>query len=288
MDYIITLDKLSSNQTEIETIKSGAEDIYNEFNSCYLSQISDAEISKIKNSIKSSVERLKKGSTNSNTWYNNYLSETNTLEDSIASITAEGLTTIEEFKGQFIDMFGKKTMPVIQTSGDIHANSEFKGTGALSSSQVATLLEKAESQIGVPYNSMNYGPKEEGGSGFGCAMFVSYCYNNTLFNGASGQNRGSGFYGSTYEYWGNVTKDGYDAYNKGFEEVDPSEAQAGDVLCFLYDTPDPYSSYSNCYHVGLYVGDNQMIDSSNGGVAKRAVNVNDKNVHVLRYVGTNT
>ena len=108
MDYIITLDKLSSNQTEIETIKSGAEDIYNEFNSCYLSQISDAEISKIKNSIKSSVERLKKGSTNSNTWYNNYLSETNTLEDSIASITAEGLTTIEEFKGQFIDMFGKK------------------------------------------------------------------------------------------------------------------------------------------------------------------------------------
>ena len=52
------------------------------------------------------------------------------------------------------------------------------------------MLEIARSQLGVPYNSMNYGPAEEGGEGFGCAMFVSYVYNNLLFGGVSGQEPG--------------------------------------------------------------------------------------------------
>ena len=107
------------------------------------------------------------------------------------------------------------------------------------------LVEVGRSQIGVPYYSMRYGPKGSSNIGFGCAMFVSYCYNQVFFGGVSGQSKGlGGFFGSTYEYWGNVSKDGYNAYNKKFVEVKPSEAQPGDVITFLRGN-DHYSSHSN-------------------------------------------
>ena len=152
------------------------------------------------------------------------------------------------------------------------------------------LVAVARSQIGVPYYTMHYGPKGSGNEGFGCAMFVSYCYNQVFFGGVSGQTRGlGGFYGSTYEYWGNVTSDGYDAYNKKFVEVKPSEAQAGDVIAFLRGG-NHYSSHSNCYHVGLYIGNGQMIDSSGSGTSGRGVgegpiDINRSDIHFLRYVG---
>ena len=124
MDYDINLSTLDSKKSELEELKTGGEDIYNEFNSCYLSTINDAEISKLKTSIKPTVERLKKAYTNCNTWYTKYLTELNELEDSIASFTAAGLNQLVEFKGEFIDMFGKRTMPIIKTGGDIHANAD--------------------------------------------------------------------------------------------------------------------------------------------------------------------
>lgn len=151
------------------------------------------------------------------------------------------------------------------------------------------LVEVARSQIGVSYHTMHYGPKGSGDEGFGCAMFVSYCYNQVFFGGASGQNMGDGFFGSTYEFWGNVSHDGYDAYNKKFVEVEPSQAQAGDVIAFLRGS-DHYSSHSNCYHVGLYIGNGRMIDSSGSGTSGRGVaegdiDINRSDIHFLRYVG---
>ena len=135
---------------------------------------------------------------------------------------------------------------------------------------------------------MHYGPKEGDGKGFGCAMFVSYCYNQALFNGASAQTKGTGgFYGSTWEYWGNVTNDGYDAYNKGFVEVDAASAQPGDVIAFLKlnQGNSYYDSYQNCYHVGLYEGNGKMIESGGAGVAESAIDINRQDIRFLHYVG---
>lgn len=147
------------------------------------------------------------------------------------------------------------------------------------------LVEVARTQIGVPYHSMHYGPKGSGHDGFGCAMFVSYCYNQVFFGGVSGQNYDtSGFYGSTYEYWGNVTNDGYNPHNQKFVEVQPNQAQPGDVIAFLRGG-DHYSSHSNCYHVGLYAGNGNVIDSSDAGVTERGININSGDLHFLRYVG---
>ena len=121
MDYDIKVSTLESKKGELEELKTGGEDIYNEFNSCYISNISDAEISKLKTSIKPTVERIKKAYANCNTWYTNYLSELTALEDSLASFSGN-LTAPTEFSGEFVDMFGKRTMPIIKTGGDIHAN----------------------------------------------------------------------------------------------------------------------------------------------------------------------
>ena len=124
MDYEINLGTLDSKSSELEELKSGGEDIYNEFNSCYLSTMNCSELSSLKSGLKQPVERIKKGYTNSNTWYQKYLKELKTLEDSLASFSASGITAPTEFKGEFVDMFGKVTMPIIKTGGDIHANAE--------------------------------------------------------------------------------------------------------------------------------------------------------------------
>ena len=152
------------------------------------------------------------------------------------------------------------------------------------------LVEVGRSQIGVHYHTMHYGPKGSGDEGFGCAMFVSYCYNQVFFGGVSGQSSNTkGFFGSTYEYWGNVTNDGYNPHNQKFVEVKPENAQAGDVIAFLRGG-NHYSSYSNCYHVGLYSGNGNFLDSSGSGtsgigVTEHKIDINRSDIHFLRYVG---
>ena len=121
MDYDIKIDTLTSKQSEFETLKSSAEDIYNEFNSCYLSNLS-SELSSLSTNLKKPIERLKKGYDNSNTWLKNYVKELGDLESELASFSSSSLDKPIEFKGEFIDLFGKKTMPIIKTGGDIHAN----------------------------------------------------------------------------------------------------------------------------------------------------------------------
>lgn len=155
----------------------------------------------------------------------------------------------------------------LSTATDLKTGTSEFSQGELTDEQIAEMIEYGRSQIGSKYNSMNYGPKNEDGSngtGFGCAMFVSYCYNNVLFNGASGAEKGlGGFYGSCKNFWGNVTTDNFDAYNKGFVEVSAEEAKSGDIVCFVVKGEDGYhSSAENCFHVGLYEGDGKMIHSS--------------------------
>lgn len=167
--------------------------------------------------------------------------------------------------------------------------------GALTEEQIQKMLEIAREMIGKgPYNSMHYGPD---GSGFGCAMFVSYVFNNLLFGGVSGQTIDTtGFYGSCKNFWGNVTTDGFDAHNKGFVEVSEDDIQVGDVVCFV-DTGGAgtgHNDASSCYHVGIYIGDGKMIHSSSmsGGVGEIDI---DKYLqkrgrgdehYFIRYVGT--
>lgn len=156
------------------------------------------------------------------------------------------------------------------------------------------LIEAAESQLGVSYWSLHYGPDGDpygNGEGFGCAMFVSYAYNNTFFGGARADRPGNGpkyedgFAGWTQAYWANCTGDAGLGVNPGFHEVDADEAKPGDVICFL-DYADAYSSPDYCYHVGMYHGDGKVIDSSYAGVTVRDIDMSDPTLHFLSFDGS--
>ncbi len=148
MDYDILLQKLTSSSSELGTYKANAEDIYNEFNSSYLGTISDPELSKITTNIKPTVERIKNGVTNSDTWLKNYVNELNSLEDALAGFSGS-LTAPTEFTSEFVDMFGKRTMPIIKTGGDIHANAQ----GLIDNEIIKKALEKYASEYENAYKS---------------------------------------------------------------------------------------------------------------------------------------
>ena len=57
MDYDVKLNKLSSKLKDLEELISGSEDVYNEFNSCYLNSINCAELSSLKSILKQPIER---------------------------------------------------------------------------------------------------------------------------------------------------------------------------------------------------------------------------------------
>ena len=146
MDYDIKLSTLESKQSEFETLKSGAEDIYNELNSCYLNSL-PFELNGIKTSLKDSANRLKKGYTNSSTWLKNYVSELSELEDSIASFSSSNLEKPVEFTGEFIDLFGKKTLYKLQT-GYVDPRT-LEGNLAYGSFELKTF--RASNGVEIPY-----------------------------------------------------------------------------------------------------------------------------------------
>ena len=154
------------------------------------------------------------------------------------------------------------------------------------------LVEVAKTQLGVKYWSMHYGPKGSGEEGFGCAMFVAYCYNQVYFNGARGDfpldsQPHNAFYGATTLFWANVAP-GASHYNHGFVEVQPEEAIAGDVVAYIKSDAvnHPYSDRSNCNHVALYTGNGNIMEA--GGRDEHSININASNLHFLHYTGYGT
>jgi cell wall-associated NlpC family hydrolase len=135
---------------------------------------------------------------------------------------------------------------------------------------------------------MHYGPKGSGDEGFGCAMFVAYCYNQVFFGGNRGDfeldnNPHEAFYGATTLFWANVAP-GAEHYNRGFVEVNAADAVAGDVVAQItQNTEDPYSSRLNCGHVGLYTGNGMWMEA--GGGDEHPIDMNNKNYHYLHYTG---
>jgi len=128
MDYEIDLSTLNSKKTNLNTLKKDSEDAYSEFNSNF-SGLSGTELGAMYTSLEASVQRLKTGGANSNTWYNEYITAITSLEEELAAMDSANLAEINEFKGKFEDMFGRVTMPVLKTGGDIHANKKLGERG---------------------------------------------------------------------------------------------------------------------------------------------------------------
>lgn len=260
-----------------------------------MSSLNDTVMNPLYQNLKDTCNRLKTGYTKCETWLADYLRDLTNLEDSLAQFKDPSLEAPLVFTGKFIQIFDQRVLPLLSHQESSNYNLKLgEINSGLSSDELNTVLKSADSQVGVtPYNTMTYGPD---GGGFGCAMFVSYCYNQALFNGARGDVwDGDGFYGSTYEYWGNVTNDDYTPQNRGFKEVSAEEAKPGDVVCYT-EGSDPYASHKACKHVALYTGDGQIVGSWGSGHSGPGVITGDvesqaygyngmRDIHYLHYVG---
>ena len=102
---------------------------------------------------------------------------------------------------------------------------------ALSDPQFAKMIQEAEKYLGVPYVWGGYSP-----SGFDCSGFVSWVINNC----------GNGW---------NVGRCTADELRSHCSQVSPSEAKPGDLIFFT----GTYSAGTPVTHVGIYIGNGQMI-----------------------------
>ena len=102
---------------------------------------------------------------------------------------------------------------------------------ALSDPQFAKMIQEAEKYLGVPYVWGGYSP-----SGFDCSGFVSWVINNC----------GNGW---------NVGRCTADELRSHCSQVSLSEAKPGDLIFFT----GTYSAGTPVTHVGIYIGNGQMI-----------------------------
>jgi cell wall-associated NlpC family hydrolase len=120
--------------------------------------------------------------------------------------------------------------PYTGSSGDL--------SGTVSASVAAAALASAESQIGKPYVWAAAGPDS-----YDCSGLVMWAYAQ---------------HGVQLDHWTG------DQWNEG-ANVSRAQLRPGDLVFFAYNTSDP----ATIHHVGMYVGNGQMVDAPYTGVNVR-------------------
>jgi cell wall-associated NlpC family hydrolase len=120
--------------------------------------------------------------------------------------------------------------PYSGSSGDL--------SGTVSAGTAAAALASAESQIGKPYVWAAAGPNS-----YDCSGLVMWAYAQ---------------HGVQLDHWTG------DQWNEG-AHVSRAQLRPGDLVFFAYNTSDP----ATIHHVGMYVGNGQMVDAPYTGVNVR-------------------
>jgi cell wall-associated NlpC family hydrolase len=120
--------------------------------------------------------------------------------------------------------------PYSGTTGDL--------SGTVSGATGAAAVRQAESQIGKPYEWGAAGPNT-----YDCSGLVMWAYGNV---------------GVHLDHWTGFQ------WNEG-AHVSTSQLQPGDLLFFAYNTSDP----STIHHVGMYIGNGQMVEAPYTGANVR-------------------
>ena len=116
MDFIADLGALDSKQSELDGLTTDVKTLNTEFDGSYLNSLSGTEISSLSSHLNSSLERLEKGYSNSNSWFSRYNSELTKLENDLCNVSGTGGNKAIEFKDSFPDLFTKATVPLITTA----------------------------------------------------------------------------------------------------------------------------------------------------------------------------
>ena len=144
MDYDINLDSLKQKSSSFQELNNEIIALKSSFSGSYLSTISSSDINSIINSISSSFNRLVTAFNNCEQWLQNYCQDLETLENNLANFSNQNTPTLLEFKGEFVNIFSKKTIPTLKTGGD-------KSTLIQTINEIATTIEGDTNQSKI-YN----------------------------------------------------------------------------------------------------------------------------------------
>ncbi len=121
-------------------------------------------------------------------------------------------------------------------STKIYAGQKLKVKGSTAAAPSKTnVVSVAKKYLGIKYTYGGVSPSR----GFDCSGFVTYVYNEV--GNSTPRRTAAGFYNASKKV---------------------STPQAGDLVFFKGTTSQP-----GITHVGIYIGNNQMINASNGGVS---------------------
>ena len=116
MDFEVDLSALATAQGDLSGMSSTIKTLNSDVKSSYLSNLSGTEIGSISDKLKSGMDRLEKGYSNSDEWLTSFNSELNALEGNLSSFSVSGMNDVVAFNSEFTDLFTKITAPVFTTS----------------------------------------------------------------------------------------------------------------------------------------------------------------------------
>ncbi len=121
------------------------------------------------------------------------------------------------------------------SSTNIFAGQKLKVNGSVAAASAkSNVVSVAKKYLGIKYTYGGVSPSR----GFDCSGFVTYVYNEV--GNSTPRRTAAGFYNASKKV---------------------SMPQAGDLVFFKGTTSQP-----GITHIGIYIGNNQMINASNGGV----------------------
>ena len=235
MDYEIVLSALEGKSSEFESLLSQVSS-FSEEGTSDLSSMSGTEISGLYDRVHQSMERLKNGYTNCNTWLSSYISDLNSLESSLANFSCSNIDAPTAFKGEFIDLFGKKVIPTLKTGGDKDANLKLGSKGS-SNNRGATRGELEDARIGsdrrpdysgffLSTSDGGFNPFPLNGGGGGVGGNCTY-YAYSRFSEIMGEEASTISHGDACQWW----DDSY-GYKKG------QEPRLGAIAVWQYGNSD--------------------------------------------------
>jgi cell wall-associated NlpC family hydrolase len=161
----------------------------------------------------------------------------------LATLLADAQANASKLQRERLAALAAQHTTSSSTGSTPSGSSPYTGTtgnlsGVISASTGAAAVRQAESQIGKPYQWGAAGP-----STYDCSGLVMWAYGNV---------------GVHLDHW------------TGFQwtegaHVATSQLQPGDLLFFAYNTSDP----STIHHVGMYIGNGQMVEAPYTGANVR-------------------
>ncbi len=116
-DMVIDTSALTTKSSTLKSLSDKANDIYTSFGKSAIAK-APSPISGLKTIVDTPLKRYKDGFKNAYDWFIEYISGIEKIDGNLSKYEGQNVTTPTSFNAKFEDLFGKVTIPTIQSSGD--------------------------------------------------------------------------------------------------------------------------------------------------------------------------